>query len=337
MQIRAACGTGKRLFVWRREMYRSKMSETSKQGDKPTVSAILPDGNIVEMVYDREQHRTRFVVGRDDQWTFQDSVELHGTRLVPYSPDNNLLEHGVVLFPSEPAPYESQAVLVAEIQAFIHRYVDDNLGGLAHDRGQYRDAVKWIGQALEMRRIVYAGQDHPELAQSILNYAIAVGQLPGHEFEALAKRRDAIEMYERLTIFYMDWAYRNARVLARPDKDWLRPVRQSTSSIDEQEEVDASGFALVDHERSGGSLSANIVEIGVVYDGRVTGIRPFGAFVEIAPGCSGLCHISELDDNFIPKIEDVVKVGDTMRVRVLNIDGRRIVLSRRAAATSSRE
>ncbi|MDO8672804.1 MAG: S1 RNA-binding domain-containing protein, partial [Dehalococcoidia bacterium] len=73
------------------------------------------------------------------------------------------------------------------------------------------------------------------------------------------------------------------------------------------------------------------VEIGGIYNGKVTRIMPFGAFVEILPGKEGLVHISELADYRVPSVEDVVKVGDEIMVLVTEIDRMgRINLSRRA-------
>ena len=73
------------------------------------------------------------------------------------------------------------------------------------------------------------------------------------------------------------------------------------------------------------------VEVGSTYTGKVTRILNFGAMVEIAPGKEGLVHISELADYRVGKVEDVVKVGDEITVKVINIDELgRINLSRRA-------
>ena len=70
--------------------------------------------------------------------------------------------------------------------------------------------------------------------------------------------------------------------------------------------------------------------VGKVYDGRVTSIKDFGAFIEILPGRDGLCHISELDDKYVGKVEDVCKVGDKMQVKVIAIDEQdRVKLSRK--------
>jgi polyribonucleotide nucleotidyltransferase len=73
------------------------------------------------------------------------------------------------------------------------------------------------------------------------------------------------------------------------------------------------------------------VEVGGMYNGHVTRVTNFGAFVEILPGKEGLVHISELADYEVPSVEDVVKVGDEVMVKVTEIDRLgRINLSRRA-------
>jgi polyribonucleotide nucleotidyltransferase len=78
------------------------------------------------------------------------------------------------------------------------------------------------------------------------------------------------------------------------------------------------------------------VEIGEVYDGHVTRIMTFGAFVEILPGKEGLVHISELAEERINRVEDVVNVGDDLRVVVVEIDNLgRINLSHRALLDGS--
>ena len=71
-------------------------------------------------------------------------------------------------------------------------------------------------------------------------------------------------------------------------------------------------------------------EIGKTYTGKVTGVREFGAFVEIIPGCEGLVHVSELSDQYVERVEDVVKLGDEMTVKIINIDDQgRVKLSRK--------
>ena len=73
------------------------------------------------------------------------------------------------------------------------------------------------------------------------------------------------------------------------------------------------------------------VEQGEVYTGKVTRLFNFGAMVEILPGKEGLVHISELANYHVPEVEDVVKVGDEIMVKVIGIDNSgRINLSRKA-------
>lgn len=73
------------------------------------------------------------------------------------------------------------------------------------------------------------------------------------------------------------------------------------------------------------------IEVGDIYTGKVTRLLNFGAMVEILPGKEGLVHISELADHHVPKVQDVVKVGDEIMVKVIEIDRLgRINLSRRA-------
>ena len=73
------------------------------------------------------------------------------------------------------------------------------------------------------------------------------------------------------------------------------------------------------------------IEIGRIYEGKVTSIVPFGVFVEILPGKEGLCHISEFDHTRIVNLADHVKQGDLIKVKVLDINERgQLKLSRRA-------
>lgn len=90
------------------------------------------------------------------------------------------------------------------------------------------------------------------------------------------------------------------------------------------------GPSLEAAQREVNALTAE-AEPGAVYDGVVTGVKDFGAFVEILPGKDGLVHISELDFGRVNKTEDICKVGDEMRVKCLDVnENGRISLSRKA-------
>jgi polyribonucleotide nucleotidyltransferase len=83
----------------------------------------------------------------------------------------------------------------------------------------------------------------------------------------------------------------------------------------------------------GGSGGGTPIELGKIYNGRVTGIKDFGCFVECLPGKEGLCHISELADFRVRRTEDVVKMGDAITVKCIGIDEKsgKVRLSRKAA------
>jgi polyribonucleotide nucleotidyltransferase len=60
-------------------------------------------------------------------------------------------------------------------------------------------------------------------------------------------------------------------------------------------------------------------------------MKDFGAFIELAPGTDGMCHISELADGYVKSVADVVKMGDLVKVKVIQVDDQgRIKLSRKA-------
>ena len=105
-------------------------------------------------------------------------------------------------------------------------------------------------------------------------------------------------------------------------------------NIEEDGRVYVSG---VDADKCEGAVSvvkliATDPEVGAFYNGVVTRLMSFGAFVEIAPGKEGLVHISRLDVKRTEKVEDVVNVGDSIIVKCIEIDDQgRINLSRRDA------
>ena len=97
---------------------------------------------------------------------------------------------------------------------------------------------------------------------------------------------------------------------------------------------DGTIFITAPDEKSGAAAEDMItmltkdVEVGEIYNGKVTKIMNFGAFVELLPGKEGLCHISQLAKTRVEKVEDVVKVGDELQVKVVEIDNQgRINLS----------
>jgi len=121
-------------------------------------------------------------------------------------------------------------------------------------------------------------------------------------------------------------------------------IKQITSESGARVEVDDDGkvvIAAADQESA--DLAKKMVgdlvqeaEIGKLYMGKVQKIMDFGAFVEILPGTDGLIHISQLDRGRVEKVTDVLKEGDEVLVKVLDVDERgKIRLSRKAALGES--
>lgn len=142
------------------------------------------------------------------------------------------------------------------------------------------------------------------------------------------------------------WAPRLLRTKIDPDKIGaligpggknIRMIQETTGTVIEVEDDGTVTVASEDEERAKAAMAqieacTATVQIGKIYDGRVTSIKDFGAFVEILPGRDGLCHISELSNGFVSRVSDVCKIGDDMKVLVIDIDEHdRVKLSRRRA------
>ena len=104
----------------------------------------------------------------------------------------------------------------------------------------------------------------------------------------------------------------------------IRGIQEDTgATVDIQEDgsvfiAGTNGAAEAAAERI--KAIVKVPEVGEEYTGRVVGIQPFGAFVELLPGKDGLIHISRVAQGRVEKIEDVLSIGDEVKVRVLEVD-----------------
>ncbi len=126
-------------------------------------------------------------------------------------------------------------------------------------------------------------------------------------------------------------------LLIGPGGKTIRGIQESTGAVIE---VNDDGLVTVASANSAWAQAAMneiqrltaSVEVGKIYDGRVTSVKEFGAFIEILPGRDGLCHISELSDGYVNQVSDVCKVGDEVKVVVIAVDEHdRVKLSRKRA------
>jgi len=118
-------------------------------------------------------------------------------------------------------------------------------------------------------------------------------------------------------------------------------VQKLCSDFDCKIEISEEGKVFIEGKSSKKckeALSAieNIVKdfkVGEIYKGKVTKVVKFGAFLELTPGKEGFCHISQLDAKRVENIDDFVKVGDTMKVKVVEIDNQgKVNVSRKELA-----
>lgn len=142
------------------------------------------------------------------------------------------------------------------------------------------------------------------------------------------------------------WAPRLLRTKINPEKIGMligpggkniRSLQESTGTV---VEVDDDGVVTIasNNAEDGNEALAQVeaitasVQIGRIYKGKVSSVKDFGAFIEILPGRDGLCHISELSNDYVSSVTDICNVGDEIEVKVIAVDEQdRIKLSRKAA------
>lgn len=137
-----------------------------------------------------------------------------------------------------------------------------------------------------------------------------------------------------------------------PDKirDIIGPggkvIREMTMEFDSKIDVEDDGTVKIFSNNTEAAQAlvrrieemTAIPEVGRIYEGEVRTIKDFGAFVQILPGTDGMVHISELKNERVQKVTDVVREGDRIKVKVIDIDSRgRIRLSRKAALAEGEE
>ena len=132
-------------------------------------------------------------------------------------------------------------------------------------------------------------------------------------------------------------------LLVGPGGKTIRGIQEKTGTVIE---VNDEGVVTVASTNQQWAEAAMIqveaitasVKVGKIYDGKVSSVKDFGAFVEILPGRDGLCHISELSADYVNNVSDICKVGDQLKVKVISVDDHdRVKLSHRAAMSELAE
>jgi polyribonucleotide nucleotidyltransferase len=223
-------------------------------------------------------------------------------------------------------PDKSRKILVTDILG-----AEDHCGDMDFKIAGTRDGITGFQVDLKVRGLdwdtVRAALEQARVARhQILDFMQGVIAAPRPELSPHAPR-----------IFKMQIPVDKIGELIGPGGKNIRRITDlSGAQIDIEDDgtvcIFASNNATLELARREVSLVTAEAEEGAIYDGVVTGIKEFGAFVEILPGKEGLCHISELADRRVRAVEDVCKVGDHMWVKCIAVDERgRVKLSRREA------
>jgi polyribonucleotide nucleotidyltransferase len=179
-----------------------------------------------------------------------------------------------------------------------------------------------------------------ELSRDILERALAQAR-KGRLFildkmlAALDKPRTKISQYAP-TIVTIQINPDKIRDVIGPGGKMIRSIQNETKTRIEIEDSGTVKIAALSKEE--GEAAVQMInditaepEVGAIYDGKVVKVTDFGAFVQIMPGTDGLVHISQLAKKRVSRVSDIVKEGDPLRVKVLEIsrDGK-IRLSHKA-------
>jgi len=223
-------------------------------------------------------------------------------------------------------PDMSKKVLVTDILG-----AEDHCGDMDFKVGGTRKGITGFQVDLKLRGLTWdlvegAVKAAHDARLKIIDYMESVIPAPRAELNKFAPRIKEVSI-----------PVDKIGALIGPGGSNIRSIVETTGAqIDVDDDGKVSIFAtsadsMAAAEKAVLSVAAE-AEPGKIYEGTVTGIKEFGAFVEILPGMDGLCHISELSDKRVPSVESVCKVGDKMLVKCLDVDDRgRIKLSRRAA------
>ena len=165
--------------------------------------------------------------------------------------------------------------------------------------------------------------------EAILRQALAQAydgrmHILGKMLEVLPAPRAELSKYAPKIVHFMIDPEKIGEVVGPRGKTINKIIEETGVKIDIED--DGSVFIATedaDAARRARSLIEGIArdpQVGDVYTGTVVRIMEFGAFVEFAPGKDGLVHISKLENHRVEKVEDVVKIGDTLEVRIAEID-----------------
>jgi polyribonucleotide nucleotidyltransferase len=209
--------------------------------------------------------------------------------------------------------------------------VEDHLGDMDFKVAGTRQGVTSVQMDIKLKR----GLSFELLQEAMEKARIARNKILDAMEAAMPRPRAQLSDYAPRIILITINPERIRDVIG-PGGKVIRKIQEETgANID----IDDDGtIKVASYNSEGGARAVEIIkglteepEVGTVYDGIVRRIQSFGAFVEILPNRDGLVHISELDTKRVERVEDVVREGDRIRVKVLSVDPEgKVRLSRKA-------
>ena len=208
---------------------------------------------------------------------------------------------------------------------------EDAMGDMDFKVAGSKDGITAIQMDIKIKGIKRETMSRAvELAQA------GIGRILDIMTETLPNPREEMSPYAP-RIYTMTIRPEKIREVIGPGGKIIKGIIEQTGvKID----IEDSGLVrIVSQDESAANEAVEIIkkitreaEVGALYLGKVKKIADFGAFVEIFPGVEGLCHVSQLSDTFIKKVSDVVKEGDEILVKVIDVEANgKIRLSRKVA------
>jgi polyribonucleotide nucleotidyltransferase len=209
--------------------------------------------------------------------------------------------------------------------------VEDHLGDM-----DFKVTGTRVGITAFQMDVKISGIDFDIFAEALEKARVARLKVLDIMDSTIAEPRAELSVYApRITVLQV--APDKVREIIGPGGRTIRGITDQTGAqidIEDDGTVKIASYDSVNGHRAVEMIRALVEdpEIGRIYRGKVKRIVNFGAFIEIMPGRDGLCHISELDQHRVNRVEDVVREGDLVEVKVIGIDSEgKIKLSRRQA------
>ena len=163
--------------------------------------------------------------------------------------------------------------------------------------------------------------------EALAQAKVARAQILENMMAAISEPREDVGTYApKIEQFYID--PEKIREVIGPNGKMINKIIEASDDV--KIDIEDDGHVVIYHmDRAAINHAADMIrdivreaKIGDIYEGKVVRIEKFGAFVNLFPGTDGLVHISKINHERVNKVEDVLNIGDTVRVKVTEIDDR---------------